>query len=73
MQRILKLQNFERAHRDRSKVTTLESADFTLQLLVLVTAEKPRAMYITFFLSIFGQVLFPLWQAELAQTMKAQI
>ena len=36
-----------------TKETKLERADFTLQLLVFVTAEKERRMFISFFLSIF--------------------
>ena len=42
-----------------SKETTLERADFTLQLLVFVTAEKERRMFTIFFLSSFCQLLSP--------------
>ena len=35
------------------KETKLERADFTLQLLMFVTAEKEGQMFIIFFLSIF--------------------
>ena len=42
-----------------NKETTLERADFTLQLLMFVTAEKERRMFIIFFLSIFCQLLSP--------------
>ena len=41
------------------KETTLERADFTLQLLMFVTAEKERVMFIIFCLSIFCQLLSP--------------
>ena len=34
-----------------SKETTLERADFTLQQLMFVTAEKERRLFIIFFLS----------------------
>ena len=44
---------------DNSKETTLERADFTLQLLIFVTAEKEGQMFIIFFLPIFGQLLSP--------------
>ena len=40
-----------------TKETTLERADFTLQLLKFVTAEKETKMLILFFLSIFCQLL----------------
>ena len=42
-----------------NKETTLERADFTLQLLLFVTAEKEGQMFIIFFLSSFCQVLSP--------------
>ena len=42
-----------------TKETTLERADFTLQLLMFVTAEKQGQMFIFFFLSIFCQLLSP--------------
>ena len=42
-----------------SKETTLERADFTLQLLMFVTEEKERVMFIIFCLSIFCQLLSP--------------
>ena len=42
-----------------SKEAKLERADFTLQLLMFVTAEKEEQMFIIFFLSIFGQLLSP--------------
>ena len=41
------------------KETTLERADFTLQLSMFVTAEKERELFIFFFLSSFCQLLFP--------------
>ena len=41
------------------KETTLERADFTLQLLMFVTAEKEGQMFIIFFLSIFCQLMSP--------------
>ena len=56
------------------KETTLERADFTLQLLMFVTAEKERRMLKNFFLSSFCQLLSPrfkLGQAERVQAMKA--
>ena len=40
-----------------SKETTLERADFTLQLLMFVTAEKEGQMFLIFFLSSFCQLL----------------
>ena len=43
----------------RSKETTLERADFTLQLLMFVTIEKETEMFIIFFLSSFSQRLSP--------------
>ena len=39
------------------KETILERADFALQLLMFVTAEKERRMFIIFFLSSFCQLL----------------
>ena len=53
------------------KETKLEGADFTLQLLMFVTAEKERVMFIIFFLYIFCQLFppnFKLGQAERVQT-----
>ena len=41
------------------KETILERADFTLQLLMFVTAEKEREMFTIFFLSSFCQLLSP--------------
>ncbi len=35
------------------KETTLERADFTLQLLMFVTAEREGQIFLIFFLSIF--------------------
>ena len=40
-----------------NKETTFERADFTLQLLMFVTIEKEREMYIIFYLSIFCKLL----------------
>ena len=42
-----------------TKETILERADFALQLLMFVTAEKEGQMFIIFFLSIFCQLLSP--------------
>ena len=60
----------------RSKETTLERADFTLQLLMFVTAEKEGQMFIIFFFFSFFVSYCPhgfkLVQAECVQTMKAQ-
>ena len=42
-----------------TKETTLERNDFALQLLMFVTAEKERRMFIIFFLSNFCQLLSP--------------
>ena len=42
-----------------AKETTLERADFAIQLLMFVTAEKEGQMFIIFFLSTFYQVLSP--------------
>ena len=50
--------------RVRAKETTLERADFTLQLLLFVTAEKERRMFTIFFLSSFCQLLSPRIQAR---------
>ena len=46
---------------ERAKETTLERADFTLQLLMFVTAEKEieRVMFIIFFLFIFLSAVVP--------------
>ena len=46
------------------KETTLERADFTLQLLMFVTAEKEKRMFKIFFLSSFCQLLSPRIQAR---------
>ena len=43
----------------KRKETTLERADFALQLSMFVTAEKEREMFIIFFLSIFCPLLSP--------------
>ena len=40
-----------------AKETTLERAEFSLQLSMFVTAEKEREMLIIFFLSSFCQLL----------------
>ena len=40
-------------HVVHTKESTLERADFTFQLLMFVSAEKERVMFIIFFLSIF--------------------
>ena len=45
--------------KNASKETTLERADFTLQLSMLVTAEKERELFIIFFLSSFCKLLSP--------------
>ena len=47
------------------KETILERADFTFQLLMFVTAEKEKSMFIFFFLSSFCQLLSPWFQARL--------
>ena len=47
-----------------SKETTLERADFTLQLLMFVTEEKGKEIFIVFFLSTFCQLLFPQFQTR---------
>ena len=61
---------------DNNKETTLERADFALQLLLFVTKEKGGQMFIIFFLFIFFVSCCPhgfkLGQAECLQTMKAQ-
>ena len=41
------------------KETTLERADFTLQLFLFVTLEKVGQLFIIFFLSSFCQLLSP--------------
>ena len=46
-----------------TKETTLERADFTLQLLMFVTAKKEREMFTIFFLSSFCHLLSPRIQA----------
>ena len=46
------------------KETTLERADFPLQLLMFVTAEKEREMFIILFISIFCTHNLKLRQAE---------
>ena len=46
------------------KETTLERADFTLQLLMFVTAEKERRMFTIFSLSSFCELLSPRIQAR---------
>ena len=46
------------------KETTLEIDDFTLQLLMFVTTEKEREMFIIFFLSSFCQLLSPQFEAD---------
>ena len=43
-----------------TKETTLERADFSLQLLLFETAEKERDIFIIFFLSSLCQLLSPL-------------
>ena len=53
------------------KETTLERANFTLHLLMFVTAEKEGRMLIIFFLSIFCPRGFKQGQAERVQAMKA--
>ena len=42
-----------------AKETTLERADFTLQLLMFVTEEKEKEMFTILFLSIYCQLLSP--------------
>ena len=44
---------------EEPKETTLERADFILQLLMFVTAEKEGQLFIIFFLSSFCQLLSP--------------
>ena len=44
-----------------NKESTLERADFTLQLLMFVTTEKERQLFIIFFLSSLCQLLSPLF------------
>ena len=48
----------------RTKETTLERADFTLQMLMFVTAEKEGQMFIIIFLPIFWPLLSPLFEAR---------
>ena len=59
----------------RSKETTLERADFTLQLLMFVTTEKEGVVFIIFFffqfLSAVVTAKFKLELAERVQAMKA--
>ena len=61
VRRIINFKNCERARRElgENKETTLERADFTLQLLMFVTAEKERRMFVILFISIFCQLLSP--------------
>ena len=40
-----------------TKETAFQRADFTLQLLMFVTVEKERRIFIIFFLSSFGQLV----------------
>ena len=47
-----------------AKEALLERADFNLQLLMFVTEEKEREMFIIFFLSSFCQLLSPHFQAR---------
>ena len=42
-----------------TKETTLERADFALQLSIFVTAEKEKEIFVIFFLSSFCQLLSP--------------
>ena len=42
-----------------NKEITLERADLTFQLLMFVTSDKERRMFIIFFLSSFCQLLSP--------------
>ena len=49
----------EREREDQDKETTLERADFALQLSMFVTAEKEREMFITSFPSSFCRLLSP--------------
>ena len=49
----------EEEENENGKETILERADFTLQLLMFVTAEKKRELFIFFFLSSFCQLLSP--------------
>ena len=59
------------------KETTLERADSTLQLFMLVTAKKEKSNVYNFlsfhFLSAVVPAYFKLEQPECVQTMKAQI
>ena len=43
----------------KTKETTLERADFTLQLLMFVTAEKERELFTIFFFSSFLSAVVP--------------
>ena len=45
--------------REETKETTLERADFTLQLSMFVTEEKETEMFLIIFLSICCQLLSP--------------
>ena len=47
------------------KETTLERADFTLQLFMFVTTEKERRMFTIFFLSSICQLLSPWFFARI--------
>ena len=51
----------------QAKETTLERADFALQLFMFVTAEKEGQMLIFFFLSSFCQLLSPRFKARIGQ------
>ena len=44
---------------------SIDRADFTLQLLMFVTAEKEGQMFIILFLSSFCQLLSPQFQARI--------
>ena len=48
------------------KETTLERADLAFQLLIFVTAEKERRMFIIFFLSVIFQLLSPQFSARIS-------
>ena len=54
-----------------TKETTLERADFTLQLLMFVTMEKEDSLSVQFFVRCCPHS-FKQGQAERFQTMKAQ-
>ena len=47
------------AVKNRTKETTLERADFAIQLLLFVTVEKEEQMFTIFFLSIFLSAVVP--------------